>query len=57
MTGLPFVWAFWAGRPEALRAEHVEQLAQARDEGVAASDEVAAAYCGPEHAELGQARI
>ena len=23
MTGLPFVWAFWAGRPEALRAEHV----------------------------------
>lgn len=54
MTGLPFVWAFWAGRPEALRAEHVEQLAQARDEGVAASDEVAAAYCGPAHAEIGK---
>lgn len=54
MTGLPFVWAFWAGRPRALRAGHLEHLAQARDEGVAASDEVAAAYCGAERAEIGK---
>ena len=51
MTGLPFVWAFWAGRPGALTAGHVRQLLGARDAGVAASDAVAAAYCGPERAE------
>ena len=54
MTALPFVWAFWAGRPGALSNGHVEALIQARERGVAASDAVAAAYCGPERAELGQ---
>lgn len=57
MTGLPFVWAFWAGRPEALTGEHVTALQEARDGGVAASDEVADAYCGPEHAALGRAYL
>ena len=26
MTGLPFVWAFWSGRPDAVRADTVELL-------------------------------
>jgi chorismate dehydratase len=50
MTGLPFVWAFWAGRPTALTHDDVAALLAARDGGVAASDEVASAYCGPERA-------
>ena len=54
MTGLPFVWAFWAGRPDVLETRHVAALTEARDRGVAASDEIAADYCGPERAELGQ---
>jgi chorismate dehydratase len=57
MTGLPFVWAFWAGRAEALTRDGVAALAQARDHGVAASDELAAAYCGPGRAERGQAYL
>ena len=57
MTGLPFVWAFWAGRPNALSPAGIEALAHARDAGVAASDEVAAAYCGPDRAPLGQAYL
>src|SRR5688500_14804264 len=47
MTALPFVWAFWAGRPQALNSGHVDLLIQAREAGVAASDAIAAAYCGP----------
>ena len=35
MTGLPFVYAFWAGRPDALDADDVAALQQARDAGVA----------------------
>jgi chorismate dehydratase len=54
MTGLPFVWAFWAGRPGIVSPEAVRALTEARDAGVAASDEVAAAYCGPGRAALGQ---
>ena len=52
MTGLPFVWAFWAGRAAALLPEHVRLLLEARDAGVAASDVVATAYCRPDRAEL-----
>ena len=54
LTGLPFVWAFWAGRPGLLTPDHVETLAAARDAGVAASDQIADAYCAPEHAALGR---
>jgi chorismate dehydratase len=57
MTGLPFVWAFWAGRPGVLSPDAVKTLARARDAGVAASDAVAAAYCGPERAARGQAYL
>ncbi|HEX4915199.1 MAG TPA: MqnA/MqnD/SBP family protein, partial [Vicinamibacterales bacterium] len=35
MTGLPFVYAMWVGRPSAATAEQCRQLQQARDGGVA----------------------
>jgi chorismate dehydratase len=57
MTGLPFVWAFWAGRPGVVSAAAVRTLREARDAGVAASDEIAADYCGPERAPLGRAYL
>lgn len=57
LTGLPFVWAFWAGRPDALSADAIRVLTEARDAGVAASDAIADAYCGPERAALGRAYL
>lgn len=57
MTGLPFVWAFWAGRPDALDAADVAELTSVRDAGVAHSDEIADDYCGPERAALGRAYL
>ena len=57
MTGLPFVWAFWAGRPGVVSEGAVAALTSARDQGIAASDEIAAEYCGPERAALGQAYL
>jgi chorismate dehydratase len=52
LTGLPFVWAVWSGRPGALPRPAMDALIAARDAGVAASDAVAVAYCGAERAEL-----
>ena len=52
LTGLPFVWAFWAGRPDAIDAPGIEALQQARDQGVANADVIARAYAGAERAEL-----
>ena len=43
-TGLPFVYAVWAGWPDALNLEDVRLLQRARDEGVADVDGVACAY-------------
>jgi chorismate dehydratase len=42
MTGLPFVYAFWAGRPDVLTTQDVEALQRARDEGVGRVAEIAA---------------
>jgi chorismate dehydratase len=56
-SGLPFVWAFWAGRPGVLTPEQLAALTEARDEGVAASDQIADDYCGPERAALGRAYL
>jgi chorismate dehydratase len=55
LTGLPFVYAFWAGRPGGLAVADVAALQQARDAGVAASDEVARQYLGdaPERQAVG----
>lgn len=44
MTGLPFVFAFWAGRPGALTPADVQALQHARDEGVERPAELARAY-------------
>ncbi len=44
MTSLPFVWAFWAGRPNAIGSDDIRALQTARDEGVAVRDTVASAY-------------
>ena len=56
LTGLPFVWAFWAGRPGALGRRR-SRPEQASDRGVAAADDIAAAYCGPERAARGRAYL
>ena len=57
MTGLPFVWAFWAGRPGAVDGGGLAALGAARDAGVAASDAIADAYCGPSRAAIGRAYL
>jgi chorismate dehydratase len=44
MTGLPFVYAFWAGREGAVDPDGIRRLQCARDEGVQHPDEIAAAY-------------
>lgn len=44
MTGLPFVWAFWAGRPGAASADVMAALNEARDAGVRNSDAIARDY-------------
>jgi predicted solute-binding protein len=45
LTGLPFVWAFWAGRPAAADAATVQLLQGAAEAGMAHADDVADAYC------------
>jgi chorismate dehydratase len=44
MTGLPFVWAFWAGRRDALSKGDVSVLRLARDIGVRESEQIAQEY-------------
>lgn len=44
LTGLPFVYAFWAGRPDALTPTDVAALQHARDEGVTRPEELARDY-------------
>jgi len=45
LTGLPFVWAFWAGRPDAADQPIVDLLQEAAETGMRHSDAVADAYC------------
>jgi chorismate dehydratase len=48
-TALPFVYAFWAGRADALHAEDVAALARARVEGASSIPQIAADFarrCG-----------
>jgi len=56
LTGLPFVWAFWAGRPDAADQRVVRALQMARDRGVAASDAIADTYCAGNPAHQAVAR-
>lgn len=43
-TGLPFVYAFWAGWPGAVGPADVAVLQKARDEGMTHTDEIARTY-------------
>ena len=55
MTGLPFVYAFWAGRPGALNDDDVEALQHARDVGVTQPERIAREYFAgsPAHQAIG----
>ena len=44
MTGLPFVYAAWTGRPDAVTAEDVRLLQAAQAEGVQSTEAIAAEY-------------
>jgi chorismate dehydratase len=44
MTGLPFVYAFWAGRADALDADRATRLQHARDDGRREIERVADAF-------------
>jgi predicted solute-binding protein len=44
-TGLPFVYALWAGWPDAVTREDVVALTHARDAGIANVDAIAATHC------------
>jgi chorismate dehydratase len=55
-TGLPFVWAFWAGRPDAATAGTCDALEAARDAGVDAVPAIAAAFGGGDPLREGIAR-
>jgi predicted solute-binding protein len=55
LTGLPFVWAFWAGPAGRVTADDVTALQAARDAGVSQSDAVAHEYFrdAPRYRDLG----
>ncbi|MCA1585805.1 MAG: menaquinone biosynthesis protein [Acidobacteria bacterium] len=46
LTGLPFVYAVWAGRAGALSAEHVRELQSSRDRGVCDIETIARSAAG-----------
>ena len=53
LTGLPFVYAAWAGRPNALAPAHVAALAAARDRGLLHLDAIASEAAGGDPARAG----
>jgi len=55
LTGLPFVYAFWAGPPGVLTAADVAAFQHARDEGIRRPEELARQYLAtaPERQALG----
>lgn len=53
-TGLPFVWAFWAGRHEAARPADVARLQAALAAGLQALPAIASAYNGAGRAALNE---
>lgn len=60
LTGLPFVYAFWAGRPGAVPAAAVQRLRRALREGLSALDAIAdrhASAAGPGKAALNRAYL
>ena len=55
MTGLPFVYAAWTGRPGAATADDVRALQQAQAEGLGALDLIAAEYASGDVARTAKA--
>jgi chorismate dehydratase len=55
MTGLPFVYAAWTGRPGAASADDVRALQQAQSEGLDAVDQIAAEYADGDPAKTARA--
>lgn len=55
MTGLPFVYAAWTGRPGGVSSDDVVALQLARDRGVRAVDEIAREYGGSDEAAVARA--
>lgn len=59
LTNLPFVWAFWAGRPGVATPEHIDALRAARAAGAGALDAIASEH-GPkdeDQAEIARAYL
>ena len=56
-TGKPFVFAFWAGRPGAVQAAHVERLQEALLDGLARIPAIAAGYAGGDRAPLNESYL
>ena len=52
MTGLPFVWAFWSGRPDAASPDVVAALEEAAEQGHVHIDTIAAAYTPEPHRQM-----
>ncbi len=46
LTGLPFVYAFWAGKDGSLTPGEVERLIESKEQGVIALDEIAELHAG-----------
>ena len=46
LTGLPFVYAFWAGKEDGLTPGEVELLIESRNQGMTALDEIAEVHAG-----------
>ena len=55
MTGLPFVYAAWTGRPGRVTGEDVRALQHAQREGLAAVDLIAAEYANGDSARTAKA--
>ena len=57
LTGLPFVYAAWTGRPGAVAPADVAALQEAQGEGVRATDAIAAEYGGGDAARAARAAV
>ncbi|MEO7190665.1 MAG: menaquinone biosynthesis protein [Vicinamibacterales bacterium] len=56
LTGLPFVWAFWSGPPDAVDRVGTSLLQNAAESGIAHFDEIAANYCAGHPGQIDVAR-
>jgi chorismate dehydratase len=57
MTGLPFVYAAWTGRPGAVTSEDVRLLQEAQRHGLEAVDLIAAEYARGDSAKIAKAAL